>query len=149
MGVEEADYDRDRLDVPVLLRERLARLPVFDPPPIRLPPRRGVPGLSGWRMPAALAAGLVLILVSWDRGDRRPGPVDSGASSLDRQLAQLRPRQPTVDALRVELELASLEARLQRAQEGGIPVPEAMWSERQALQRELLALYRAPSIVRM
>lgn len=149
MVVEEANGDQEPLEIPGVLRERLAQLPVFDPPPIRQRPRRGALGTRGWQMPVALAAGLVLMVAVLDRSERAPDAADAGVSPMDRQLAQWRPRQPTRDALRVEFELASLEARLQRAQEGERPVPEAMWSQRLALQRELLALYRAPSIERM
>lgn len=149
MVIDDKGGDVDSLEIPLPLRARLAQLPVFEPPPIRQPRRRGWPGALAWRVPAALAAGLAVVLVAWEHEGNAPAIVGTSAASMDRQLADSRPRQPSPDALRVELELASLESRLQRAQEGAGPVPEALWSERQALQRELLALYRAPSIVRI
>jgi hypothetical protein len=149
MAIEETRRDSDSLEIPPQLRARLAHLPVFEPPPRRHPRRRGWPVALDWRVPAALAAGLAVVLVAWDREGRAPDIVGTSAASMDRQLADSRPRQPSPDALRVEFELASLESRLQRAHESDGPVPEALWSERRALQRELLALYRAPSIVRI
>jgi len=149
MAIEETRRDPDSLEIPLQLRERLAQLPVFEPPLIGQRSQWRLTGVLGWRVPAALAASVAIALVAWDREDRAPEMIGGNTASMDRQLADSRPRQPSLAALRVELELASIESRLQLAQEADGPVPEALWSERQALQRELLALYRAPKIVRI
>lgn len=136
-------------EIPETLRRRLALLPDFEAPPALLIPRacpRRRPRLV-YRL--AFAAGLAAIVLTWSWPvSRQPLPA-GGAMALDRLLAESRPAEPSLEAIRVEMELAAIETRLQLAFEEHGDAPADLWTERAAVQRDLLALYRRPDIVRL
>jgi hypothetical protein len=136
--------------VPDSVRRVLAALPEFEPPPRLRPPgvlrsgRRAHRGIVG-----ALAAGFaaLALMLAWGLGER---PTDlATADALDRSLGALRPERPSREALRLEWELAALEARLQAANDAGASADAALWREREAIRQELLAAYRERDLIRL
>jgi hypothetical protein len=141
-------------DEPVLpsdLRRRLASLPDFAAPDklLRPSPRVRRPSPPRRLRIAAVAGGLATL------GWFIPNPLDRSGSpavvdgSLDEALVAMRPARPSDDALRLEWELATLDARLQRAADAGQRTDPSLWHERESLQREILAVYREPGLIRL
>jgi ferric-dicitrate binding protein FerR (iron transport regulator) len=136
-------------EIPEELRRRLALLPDFEAPPGLLAPRTLPRQRPRWVYRLALAAGLAAVLLAWPWPMEQPAlPTGTGAA-LDQMLADARPAEPSREAIRVEMELAAIDARVQLAFEVHGDAPSDLWTERAAVQRDLLALYRRPNIVRL
>lgn len=143
-------FEIDDPTVPDAVRRVLAALPEFEPPPRLRPPGGGRTARRAHRrVVGALAAGIaaLALMLAWGLGERPTDPAT--ADALDRSLGDLRPERPSREALRLEWELAALEARLQALSDAGAPTDAALWREREAIRRELLAAYRERDLVRL
>jgi hypothetical protein len=141
--------------VPEALRQRLAALPQFDPPPTLrarvavawAAPRRAR-ALAPWL--AAAAVLVVALAFGWTQQARPPQVAADPAArmaGLEREVMALRAsRAPAAAAAALESELQRVDRALQAAYDGDAPARqiEALWADREALLDGLLLAYRQP-----
>jgi hypothetical protein len=141
--------------VPEALRQRLAALPQFEPPP-GLRTRVAV----AWATPrrrravapwfAAAAVALLALAIGLPRPVPPPAATADLAArmaGLEREVVALRAlRAPVAAAAMLESELQRVDRALQAAYDDGAPTPriEALWADREALLDGLLLAYRQP-----